>query len=496
MLGDRWRPGVRARVTVGAVLVLGAVLAVGCVGVVAIAQQALTANLDLAASLRARDVQSLLSAGSVTTVVPGAGEESSFVQVVGADGRVLAGSPNVAGQGPVLPPPGGARQITTTLDSSPLENGPLRVVAVPVHLPSGAGWIYVGTSLVQLRTTIGTLTLLFATGLPALLLVVAWTVWRTVGRALRPIEAIRVQAARIGDGDLAQRVPVPDSSDEVGRLASTMNEMLDRLEASASRQQRFIGDASHELRSPLTAMRARVGVALAHPDPQRAEELLTTIDQQTRRMSALIDSLLFLARSNEALPDTGHTDVDLDELVLEEARRLRSMGELRIEVPTLSAARVRGSSADLGRMLRNLGDNAHDHAATTITLSLTTTAESAEITVADDGPGIPPPDRERIFDRFTRLDDSRARNSSGGGSGLGLAIARQIARSHAGTITVDDPGELNPGTVFTVRLPLTEIRRPAVAPPRQHPRAPEPRPRGGGPVRTGPRPRGQQPPRR
>ena len=459
MAGSVRRAGVRVRVTVGAVLVLATVLTASCVGVVLVTEHTLTADLDQAATLRARDVASLLPAGRLGATVPGAGEESSFVQVVGPRDRVVSASGNVTGQGPVIPAPTTAQQVTTTLDSSPLGSEPLRIVAVPVHLSSGPGWIYVGTSLVQLRATVRTLILLFAIGLPLLMLIVAWTVWRTLGRALRPIEAIRVEASRIGRSDLARRVPVPPQSDEVARLATTMNEMLDRLEASATRQEQFIGDASHELRSPLTALRTQVGVALAHSDPEHTRELLTTVDQQAQRMAALIDSLLYLARSGETPPGT-HTDVDLDDLVLEEARRLRTTGGLRIHTAALSAARVRGSAADLSRMLRNIGDNAHDHADSTITITLTADNGTAELSIADDGPGIPLGDRERVFVRFTRLDQARTRSSGGGGgTGLGLAIAQQIAHAHAGTITIED-GDQRRGTVFTIRLPLSDHHDP------------------------------------
>ncbi|MGN6426114.1 MAG: sensor histidine kinase [Leifsonia sp.] len=439
--------------TLGAVAVLASVLAVSCAGVVLLTEQALTADLDQAAALRARDVASLLPAGRLGTTVPGAGEESSFVQVIGPADQVVSASANVTGQGPVIPAPKDARQVTVTLDSSPLGSEPLRIVAVPVHLPSGPGWIYVGTSLVQLRTTMSTLILLFTTGLPLLMLIVAWTVWRTLGRALRPMEAIRAEASQIGHSDLARRVPVPPHNDEVGRLATTMNAMLDRLEASSRRQEQFIGDASHELRSPLTALRTQVGVALAHPDPEHTRDLLATIDQQTQRMAALIDSMLYLARTNRSPPGS-LTDVDLDDLVLEEARRLRSIGGLRIHTAALAAARVRGSTVDLSRMLRNLGDNAHNHADSTITVALTTDNTTAELRIADDGSGIPPGDRERVFERFTRLDQARARSSSGGGTGLGLAIAQQIAHAHAGTITIDD-GDRCRGAVFIIRLPLS-----------------------------------------
>jgi signal transduction histidine kinase len=235
-----------------------------------------------------------------------------------------------------------------------------------------------------------------------------------------------------------------------------MNAMLARLESAATRQQQFIGDASHELRGPLTALQTQIDVAIAHPSDPETSQVLPKIRQQVTRMTMLIEDLLFLARSTETTRMVLPAPVDLDEVVLTEVNRLRDLGDLTVQVDSLHAARVQGSFRDLTRMLRNLGDNAYDHAASTISFVLTTDRDTAEITVTDDGPGIAVEDREKIFDRFSRLDDARTRNTRGGGSGLGLSIARDVAKTSGGTLSVYGRPDGEQGAVFLVRIPLSE----------------------------------------
>ncbi len=450
----RRRLGIRSQVTFAATLVVAAALALSGIALILLVQQSLVGSLDAAATARARDVASLANAGSLPTIIPNGGEESSLVQIVDSSGTIVASTQNVAGERAILssPPQPGA-PVARTISQSSVGAGEFRVIAVPVTLSSGPGWIYVATSLAQTAAAIRSLILLVSTGLPLIVLVVAWTVWRAVGQVLKPVDAIRQRASTIGAENLSQRVPVPATGDEIARLAVTMNEMLHRLDAAATRQSRFVGDASHELKSPLTALRAQVEVALAHPDPEGPAPVLTTVRDQATRMSVLIDDLLFLAKSTEVAAPLD-TLVDLDELVLQEAHRVRELGSTVVEIVSISAARVVGSHRDLARMLRNLGDNAHDHARSRIAFSLATDGGEATITVADDGPGIPVESRERVFERFWRLDDSRARNSTGGGSGLGLAIARQIADGHHGSLTIEDPHPGDSGIVFVIRLPL------------------------------------------
>ena len=194
------------------------------------------------------------------------------------------------------------------------------------------------------------------TGLLALL------VWWLTGRVLRPVEAIRREVASIEGDQLHRRVPAPDSEDEIARLASTMNEMLDRVEDATDRQRRFVADASHELRGPLTRLRSSLEVTIAHPDGVDAVALARDLLGDTVELQKLVDDLLFLARSESGSLDAPHEPVDLDDLVLEEARKLRERGTVEVDVSGVSAARTLGAADQLARVVRNLSSNAERHA--------------------------------------------------------------------------------------------------------------------------------------
>lgn len=448
--------GIRVRVTALTMLAVAGTLALSGVAVVLMTRQALLANVDSAAESRTADVIALARAGPLPSTIPAAADTEALVQVVGPGGRVLAASSNIAGEGAVLSRvPWDRTAVTRTLPSSPLGDASLRVLATPIRVGSTPAWVYVATSVSQVNAAVDTLGALFVAGLPLLSAVLGWTIWRAAGAALRPLDAIRARATRISAADLSQRVPVPGGSDEAARLATTMNEMLARIEDAAVRQQQFVGDASHELRSPLTALQAQLEVALAHPTDVEVEPLLRTALDQTTRMARLIDGLLFLARTGEEAARPAPGAVDLDELVLAEAHRLQAISGLRIRVTSVTAVRVPGSASDLARLLRNLGDNGVDHARSTIELALVADGANAVISVTDDGPGIAREGRERIFHRFTRLDGSRARHLSGGGSGLGLAIATRIAQAHGGALSVEDRPDGRRGARFVFRLPRT-----------------------------------------
>lgn len=264
---------------------------------------------------------------------------------------------------------------------------------------------------------------------PALLAVIAVTAWLLVGRALRPVDAIRVRVAEITASELDRRVPEPPVRDELGRLARTMNAMLARLQDAHDRQRRFVGDAAHELRSPLAAMLTRLEVGLAHPADTDWVALAREAHQQGSRLNRLADELLVLSRS-----DAGASDqlewVDLDELVLAEVEAVRARGRIGVELSPFSAVRFLGRPGEIRAVVRNLLDNAERHAGRSIVVGLGATPEFAELVVSDDGDGIPVPDRERIFERFFRLQAARDRDS--GGAGLGLAIVRDVAVSHGG----------------------------------------------------------------
>ncbi|TAM68578.1 MAG: HAMP domain-containing histidine kinase [Microbacteriaceae bacterium] len=456
--------GIRARVTASAALVVALTLIIAGVALTFLVRQSLVDGVDNVLGSRADQVaaQSVGPTG-IRGTIPATAQQSSLVQILDANGTVIAATANMRDdddnqkfKDPVLDSPPTSRRTTiSTLTDSPLDRaGSFRVVAKPVTLQHGPGWVYVATSLSPVDAAAGTVITMFAIGLPLVLFIVAVTVWWAVTHAFKPVEGIRRQASSISAANLTQRVPVPHSRDEIERLATTMNQMLDRLEGAATRQNQFIGDASHELRSPLAALRAQVEVALAHPDQTESVQLLTLVRDQISRMTMLTEDLLFLARSTEPGGMILPAPVDLDELVLAEVRRLRKAGGHTITVVALDAARVTGSQRDLTRALRNLTDNARGHAHSEVRLSLRTNNGVAEITISDDGDGIPEADRDRLFERFARLEESRARNITGSGFGLGLAIARQITLAHGGTLTAHDRADGHPGAEFLLRIPM------------------------------------------
>lgn len=244
----------------------------------------------------------------------------------------------------------------------------------------------------------------------------------------------------------------------------TVNQLLERLEQSARKQTRFVGDASHELRSPLAALRAQVEVALAQRDHADALDTLERVESQAVRMTDLIEDLLFLARTDEGRQRRSFEPVDLDEVVLGEFHRLEALNTVAVRIVQLDAARTSGSRRDLSRMIRNIGDNAARHAGTEVSIALKVDGESAVITVSNDGPPIPAEDRQRVFDRFTRLDGARSRRNGEGGSGLGLAIAQEIAVAHGGHISALSMRDVTVGVAFIVTIPLggavDALRRP------------------------------------
>ncbi|NIU20600.1 MAG: HAMP domain-containing histidine kinase, partial [Actinobacteria bacterium] len=219
--------------------------------------------------------------------------------------------------------------------------------------------------------------------------------------------------------------------DELRSLAGTLNEMLDRLEQAALRRSRFVSDASHELKSPLAAMRTMVDVAAREgADPELVGDLREEID----RMNGLVQDLLFLARHDEARPLERSTEVDLDHVALRAARSLPS--DVEIDTTAVEPVRIMGDPDRLEQLVRNLVENAARHAVDRIWITTAEAGHRATVSVRDDGPGVPAADAERIFDRFVRLDESRTRDT--GGTGLGLSVARAIAHDHGGELVLAD----------------------------------------------------------
>ncbi|WP_262704145.1 MULTISPECIES: sensor histidine kinase [Streptomyces] len=290
--------------------------------------------------------------------------------------------------------------------------------------------VTVSPSTTSLDSATGLMLRQAAPAAAGLVLFVAGLTWLLVGRALRPVAAMRQEFTEITERDLHRRVPVPRARDEIHRLARTMNATLDRLHRAMTRQRQFVADASHELRSPIAAVRAQLELVLARPSRTDWPDAVHKALRDTDRLQAVASDLLLLARldAQEAPPKAA---VDLGALAAEEVRR--HPGALAM-AGGQEAAVVTGSRVQLSRLLTNLADNARRHTRTGVSITVAVQGGMVELAVDDDGPGIPESDRERVFERFTRLDDARARQD--GGTGLGLAIANDIAHAHGGTLTV------------------------------------------------------------
>ncbi|MFD8481765.1 sensor histidine kinase [Kitasatospora sp. NPDC059673] len=285
---------------------------------------------------------------------------------------------------------------------------------------------------------------------PLASLFVALIAWLATGLALRPVESIRRQMAVVRGGAFHERVPVPRARDGIHRLARTTNDTLDRLQHALDEQRRLVADASHELRSPLATLRSSLEVPLAHPAAADWPAVVRGALTDTERLQDLADDLLLLARA-ERDTDRAEGTVDLHDLIAEQlAERQYGGRELTYE-SELDEAVLPGREVRPARLVRNLLDNAARHAHGRVAVTLTVADGWARLTVEDDGPGIPAADRERVFERFVRLDDARDRHS--GGAGLGLALVRTIARSLGGTVAAEPPGRL-PGARLVVRLPV------------------------------------------
>lgn len=420
-----------------ATLAVAVFLAVAAL-VFAIAQrQQLEGSITEAARGQAADIAAQVAQdGASAGLTTGTGDQS-LVQIVDSAGNVLAASPSVEGEAPVVdarPEPG----TTTTVRSRALpigEGEEFVVVAVGVSGPDGPFVVLVAESLELVGQSTAVVVTLLLIGYPVVLLGVALTSYWLAGRALAPVEAIRTRVAQVqGTSELDARVPVPEGDDEISRLAVTMNAMLERLETGSDRQRRFVGDASHELRSPLATIRAAHEIAALHPETRDFAATSRDVLAELDRLDHLVADLLLLARVDEHGLRVRCVDVDLDDLVNQEADRLRKLGALTVTV-TAPPMRIQGDPVQLARALRNLADNAARHAKGHIGLSLEIHGDNVEVVVEDDGPGIPEADRERVFERFVRLDESRTRAS--GGTGLGLAIAREISAAQGGSLYVE-----------------------------------------------------------
>jgi signal transduction histidine kinase len=439
---------VRLRITAAALLVAGVALGVSAVALLVLLHRSLVDGVDAQARLRLTDVVALVQRGEIPATL--AGEDDGTVAQIMRGDTVVAQSPLITSAGPLAPvvPTGDAIVIRTVERAAVGDVGPYRVAARTVAAPGGGEvTVYAAASLEPAADAVQTLGVLLAVAIPLLTLLVGVATWRLVGRTLEPVEAIRREVSEISELSPGRRVPEPATGDEIARLARTMNEMLDRLDAAAARQRAFVSDASHELRSPMATIRTRLEVALCGAGVDWPVVARSVLGEQGR-LERLVDDLLYLARTDEPAPPAALSIVDLDELILKEAADLHARGTVRVDVSAVAGGRVMGDRDRLRRMVGNLLDNAERHAASIVRCGLSATDSMVELVVSDDGPGIPAADRERIFDRFVRLDDARTR--AGGGVGLGLSIVRETVQAHGGTVCAADAPA---GARFVIRLP-------------------------------------------
>jgi signal transduction histidine kinase len=462
-VGDRI--GVRGRSVLVAVAVVLVALLIGGTALIFTLEAGVEQTAQANAEARAAEVVALLSTGGLTATdeaISGRTRTNSVVQVLDADGTVIQASSSDVAHDPLSsqrPAVGEYTSAEVDIDIEHGAGGEWKVATTAMELHDAVYYVQAAVPIGVQRATIQTVALFLVAGTPLLLGAVAVAVWMLVGRALRSVERIRTTVADIDSQRLTQRVTVPRTGDEIAALATTMNTMLDRLEASDRAQRAFVSDASHELRSPLATLTTAGELAVtASPDRQAA--LLATMNTEAARLSGLVENLMTLARADAQDLAIHHVDIDLDDLLAEEAHRLRLTGAVGVRLD-ITPARVVGDQQRLQQALRNVVDNAARHARTGVRLTLTTTPTEAVLWIDNDGPPVPEGDRDRIFERFVRLDEARTRDH--GGSGLGLAITRATMQAHHGdAAVVDGPAGW---CRFELRLPrVTQIGLPVQTP--------------------------------
>jgi signal transduction histidine kinase len=408
----------------------------------------------------AEQMEKLAMRDEIPNPLPFLGDPEAVVQMV-RDGRVIAQSDYKMGDWAVdLETQSVNTSDVQRVDGLPVpEDGPYRITALGVETATGPATIFVAMPIEDIEETVGTATGVLTLGLAVLVLVLCGVMWVVIGRTLAPVEAIRRQASEITARRLNRRVTEPVQQDEIGRLASTVNLMLDRLEDSADRQQRFVADAAHELRSPVASLRTQLETAEVGPPGDDSAVSVPDLLHETLRIQAMVERLLLLARTDAGDLASQLSTVDLDDTVFEAVSSLVSP-RVPLDLSGVAPAQVVGDAYLLEQVVRNLVENAVRHAAHSVRVRLERGLSDVVLTVEDDGPGVPEERREEVFDRFTRLDAARDRH--GGGVGLGLAIAAEVVQVHHGRIRVDR-SELG-GACFRVELPGHDTPEPALTP--------------------------------
>lgn len=468
-----WRSSLRLRLTVTGTLLAAVIFGVAGSVAITLYHRSLTNSVWGTVTGTASEVAAKLKpTGRMPDPIPmPVAIAVPRIQILDSLNHVVTGDP-VSAARPVIYrlPPGQSSQRVVVTHPAFLTAASAAVYAIRVPTPYGSETIVTALSLDPAGAQTGQVAELTA-GLAAVALaVVAAVSWLTAGWSLRPVERLRRQAAAIAaGGDLSGRL-AGLGTDELARLGCTLNEMLQSLEASVQRQRRFVADAAHELRTPLAGMTTALEVAGSHP--QTGQTLVDDLLAGHRRLGRLVNDLLILAAVDGRAPQRAEP-VDLAGVVTDCSRRPVPDG-VSLRAAGFDRVFVLGDETQLSRVVSNLTDNALKYAASTVELSLRLDGHHAVISVSDDGPGIPAADRDRIWERFTRLDDDRSRAS--GGSGLGLAMVRELTAAHGGTVSVTD-AQPAPGTTFLVRLPVIPAGQAAAGggeeAPRSRPENPE-----------------------
>ncbi|CAA9415840.1 MAG: Two-component system sensor histidine kinase [uncultured Propionibacteriaceae bacterium] len=447
------RLSLRVRLMVIGVTGVAVALAAGGIGLYAVLTVTVNRTLDNEALASAREVATMVDQGRLPSPVPVSGAQ--LIQVVDSRGRVVGGSISADRLTPLLRP----GELAQALSGSAVVvsgaraglSGPLRVKAVSAGPANQRVSVIVAVQFGEVLTSRAALRNGLLISIPLLVLALALIAWRVIGWTLRPVEELRMEAERISGRDRAERLGVPRAADEIRALAVTLNGMLDRLAAARGRQQSFVADAAHELRSPLTSIRTQLEVADRLGD---GGSLPADLTADIERLSALVEDLLLLARADaESRGATNPTIFDAKEMLAELQAGCRN-ARVPVTVEPGPAVPVRADEGELRRAVGNLVDNSVRHARTGVWLSAQAMDGSVLLSVGDDGPGIAEADRERVFDRFTRLDNARDRDS--GGTGLGLAIVRELVSRAGGTVGFDAVPDSDGGAchlVAQIRLP-------------------------------------------
>jgi heavy metal sensor kinase len=363
-------------------------------------------------------------------------DRESFVQVVGEDGRVVgAAAASVLDPDALRSARAGVRW--TTLSAAPGIDEPYRVLARPVATDDGSVLVVVGETLESRDEAVASLTRLLLVAGPIALVLASVLGYALAAAALRPVEAMRRDADAVSGARVGARLPVPEAADELRRLGQTLNAMLERIDGALQRERAFVADASHELRSPLSILRAEIELALS--GDRSATELrdaLVSAGEETDRLTRLAEDLLVLARAEdgrlalhaETLPALGLLEDVVRPFAARAAAQGRTIGVVADDGVTITGDRLRIEQA-----LRNLVDNALRHGGGAVTVRAASRPDGVDLEVADQGPGFEAAFAGRAFDRFSRADAARGR----GGAGLGLAIVRAVARAHGGDAVLD-----------------------------------------------------------